>query len=55
MKKLLLFAAVLMMTGSVSAQKKEAKTVYIVDGEVVTEQEFKAIPEGEIKEMNMYH
>ena len=53
MKKLLLFAAVLMMAGSVSAQKKEAKTVYIVDGEVVTEQEFKAIPEGEIKEMNI--
>lgn len=53
MKKLLLFAAVLIIAGSTSAQKKEAKTVYIVDGEVVTEQEFKAIPEGEIKEMNI--
>ncbi len=53
MKKLLFIAAMLLMVSSASAQKKEAKTVYIVDGEVVTEQEFKAIPEGEIKEMNI--
>ncbi len=54
MKKLLLFAAVLMMASSASAQKNEDdKTVYIVDGKVVTEQEFKAIPEGAIKDMNI--
>lgn len=53
MKKLLFIAAMLLMVSSASAQKKEAKTVYIVDGKIVTEQEFKAIPEGEIKEMNI--
>lgn len=53
MKKLLFLAAMLIIAGSASAQKKEAKTVYIVDGKVVAEQEFKAIPEGEIKEMNI--
>lgn len=54
MKKLLIFAAVLMMAGSASAQKKaDSKTVYIIDGKVVTEQEFKAIPSGKIKNMNV--
>ena len=52
MKKLLFFAAMLLMVSSASAQKKE-QTVYIVDGKVVTEQEFKAIPSGKIKNMNV--
>lgn len=52
MKKLLFIAAMLLMVGGAMAQKKE-QTVYIVDGEVVTEQEFKAIPSGKIKNMNV--
>ena len=52
MKKLLFIAAMLLMVGGALAQKKE-QTVYIVDGEVVTEQEFKAIPSGKIKNMNV--
>ena len=54
MKKLLIFAAMLLMVGGASAQKKaDSKTVYIIDGKVVTEQEFKAIPSGKIKNMNV--
>ena len=52
MKKLLFIAAMLLVVSSASAQKKE-QTVYIVDGKVVTEQEFKAIPSGKIKNMNV--
>lgn len=54
MKKLLFLAAMLLMVGGTSAQKKaDSKTVYIIDGKVVTEQEFKAIPSGKIKNMNV--
>ena len=54
MKKLLFLAAMLLMVGGASAQKKaDSKTVYIIDGKVVTEQEFKAIPSGKIKNMNV--
>ena len=54
MKKLLFLAAMLLMDGGASAQKKaDSKTVYIIDGKVVTEQEFKAIPSGKIKNMNV--
>lgn len=54
MKKLLFLAAMLLMVGSGQAQKKaDSKTVYIIDGKVVTEQEFKAIPSGKIKNMNV--
>ncbi|MBQ4127245.1 MAG: hypothetical protein IJD72_04665 [Alistipes sp.] len=54
MKKLLFLAAMLFMVGSAQAQKKaDSKTVYIIDGKVVTEQEFKAIPSGKIKNMNV--
>lgn len=54
MKKLLFLAAMLLMVGGASAQKKaDSKTVYIIDGNVVTEQEFKAIPSGKIKNMNV--
>lgn len=52
MKKLLFIAAMLLVVSSASAQKKE-QTVYIVDGKIVTEQEFKAIPSGKIKNMNV--
>ena len=54
MKKILFIAAMLLMVGGTSAQKKaDSKTVYIIDGNVVTEQEFKAIPSGKIKNMNV--
>ncbi len=54
MKKLLFLAVMLLMVGGASAQKKaDSKTVYIIDGNVVTEQEFKAIPSGKIKNMNV--
>ena len=54
MKKLLFLAAMLLVVGGASAQKKaDSKTVYIIDGKVVTEQEFKAIPSGKIKNMNV--
>lgn len=53
MKKLLFIAAMLLMVSSASAQKKEGQTLYIVDGKVTTEQEFKAIPSGKIKNMNV--
>lgn len=54
MKKLLFLAAMLLMVGGTSAQKKaDSKTVYIIDGKVVTEQEFKTIPSGKIKNMNV--
>lgn len=54
MKKLFLFAVLLMMAGGVSAQNaEESKTLYIVDGSVVSESVFKEIPTGVIKNMNV--
>ena len=54
MKKLFLFAVLLMMAGGVSAQNaEEGKTLYIVDGSVVSESVFKEIPTGVIKNMNV--
>lgn len=54
MKKLFLFAVLLMMAGGVSAQNaEEGKTLYIVDGSVVSESVFKEIPAGVIKNMNV--
>lgn len=54
MKKLFLFAVLLMMAGGVSAQNaEESKTLYIVDGSVVSESVFKEIPAGVIKNMNV--
>ena len=45
MKKLLFLAAMLIIAGSASAQKKaDGKTVYIINGKVLTEEHFKAIP-----------
>ena len=54
MKKLFLFAVLLMMAGGVLAQNaEEGKTLYIVDGSVVSESVFKEIPTGVIKNMNV--
>lgn len=53
MKRLLFLVALLLMVGGATAQKKEGQTIYLVDGKVVTEQEFKAIPSGKITNMNV--
>lgn len=55
MKKLLIFAAMLLMAGGAMAQdaKKNGKTLYILDGQVVPELVFKGIPAEAIKNMNV--
>lgn len=54
MKKLLIFAAMLLMAGGAMAQDaQEAKTLYILDGQVVSELVFKGIPAEAIKNMNV--
>lgn len=55
MKKLLIFAALVLMAGGAMAQdaKKKEKTLYIVDGQVVPELVFKGIPAEAIKNMNV--
>lgn len=54
MKKLLIFAAMLLMAGGAMAQDaKKGKTLYILDGQVVPELVFKGIPAEAIKNMNV--
>ena len=54
MKKLLIFAAMVLMAGGAMAQDaQEAKTLYILDGQVVPELVFKGIPAEAIKNMNV--
>lgn len=54
MKKLLIFAAMLLMAGGAMAQDaQKAKTLYILDGQVVPELVFKGIPAEAIKNMNV--
>lgn len=54
MKKLLIFAAMLLMAGGAMAQDaQEGKTLYILDGQVVPELVFKGIPAEAIKNMNV--
>lgn len=54
MKKLLIFAAMLLMAGGAMAQDaQEGKTLYILDGQVVSELVFKGIPAEAIKNMNV--
>lgn len=54
MKKLLIFAAVVLMAGGAMAQDaQEGKTLYILDGQVVPELVFKGIPAEAIKNMNV--
>lgn len=55
MKKLLIFAAMLLMAGGAMAQdaQKNGKTLYILDGQVVPELVFKGIPAEAIKNMNV--
>lgn len=54
MKKLLIFAAMLLMAGGAMAQDaQKAKTLYILDGQVVSELVFKGIPAEAIKNMNV--
>lgn len=54
MKKLLIFAAMVLMAGGAMAQDaKNGKTLYILDGQVVPELVFKGIPAEAIKNMNV--
>lgn len=54
MKKLLIFAAMVLMAGGAKAQDaQEGKTLYILDGQVVSELVFKGIPAEAIKNMNV--
>ena len=54
MKKLLIFAAMVLMAGGAMAQDaQEGKTLYILDGQVVPELVFKGIPAEAIKNMNV--
>lgn len=54
MKKLLIFAAMMLMAGGAMAQDaKNGKTLYIIDGQVVPELVFKGIPAEAIKNMNV--
>ncbi len=54
MKKLLIFAAMVLMAGGAVAQDaKNGKTLYIIDGQVVPELVFKGIPAEAIKNMNV--
>ena len=54
MKKLLIFAAMVLMAGGAMAQDaQKAKTLYILDGQVVSELVFKGIPAEAIKNMNV--
>lgn len=55
MKKLLIFAAMVLMAGGAMAQdaQKNGKTLYILDGQVVPELVFKGIPAEAIKNMNV--
>ena len=54
MKKLLIFAAMVLMAGGAMAQDaKNGKTLYIIDGQVVPELVFKGIPAEAIKNMNV--
>ena len=54
MKKLLIFAAMVLMAGGAMAQDaQKAKTLYILDGQVVPELVFKGIPAEAIKNMNV--
>ena len=54
MKRLLIFAAMVLMAGGAMAQDaQKAKTLYILDGQVVPELVFKGIPAEAIKNMNV--
>lgn len=54
MKKLLIFAAMLLMAcGAMAQDAQEGKTLYILDGQVVPELVFKGIPAEAIKNMNV--
>ena len=54
MKKLLIFAAMVLMAGGAMAQDaQEGMTLYILDGQVVPELVFKGIPAEAIKNMNV--
>ena len=53
MKRIILIMATAMMAFSVSAQQTTNKTLYIVDGKVVSEEQFKTIKNEDVDNMNV--
>ena len=53
MKRIILIMATAMMAFSVSAQQTTNKTLYIVDGKVVSEEQFKGIKNEDVVSMNI--
>ena len=53
MKRIILIMATAMMAFSVSAQQTTNKTLYIVDGKVVSEEQFKTIKNEDVVSMNV--
>ena len=53
MKRIILIMATAMMAFSVSAQQTTNKTLYIVDGKVVSEEQFKTIKNEDVDKMNV--
>lgn len=53
MKRIILIMATAMMAFSVSAQQTTNKTLYIVDGKMVSEEQFKTIKNEDVDNMNV--
>ena len=53
MKRIILIMATAMMAFSVSAQQTTNKTLYIVDGKMVSEEQFKTIKNEDVVSMNV--
>ena len=54
MKRIILIMATAMMAFSVSAQQTTNKTLYIVDGKVVSEEQFKGIKNEDVDKMSVF-
>lgn len=54
MKRIILIMATAMMAFSVSAQQTTNKTLYIVDGKVVSEEQFKTIKNEDVDNMSVF-
>lgn len=54
MKRIILIMATAMMAFSVSAQQTTNKTLYIVDGKVVSEEQFKGIKNEDVDNMSVF-
>lgn len=54
MKRIILIMATAMMAFSVSAQQTTNKTLYIVDGKVVSEEQFKGVKNEDVDNMSVF-